>query len=61
MRYTPLLLAAFFLGACASLPSPSVAPDRGGPLEAWIVPHQMGGIDGSAINFWVSRPAHVAI
>jgi hypothetical protein len=61
MRYTPLLLAALFLGACATLPSPAAGPDRSGPLEAWIVPHQMGGIDGSSINFWVSRPAHVAI
>jgi hypothetical protein len=61
MRYTPLLLAALFLGACATLPSPAAGPDRTGPLEAWIVPHQMGGIDGSSINFWVSRPAHVAI
>ena len=61
MRYTPLLLAALFLGACATLPSPAAGPDRSGPLDAWIVPHEMGGMDGSAINFWVSRPAHVAI
>jgi hypothetical protein len=61
MRYTPLLVAALFLGACATLPSPAAGPDRSGPLEAWLVPHEMGGMDGSAINFWVSRPAHVAI
>jgi hypothetical protein len=61
MRYTPLLLAALFLGACATLPSPAAGPDRSGPLDAWIVPHEMGGMDGSAINFWVNRPAHVAI
>jgi hypothetical protein len=61
MRYTPLLLAALFLGACATLPSPAAGPDRSGPLEAWLVPHEMGGVDASAINFWVSRSAHVAI
>jgi len=61
MRYTPLLLAALFLGGCATLPSPATGPDRSGPLEAWIVPHEMGGIDGGQINFFVSRPAHVAI
>lgn len=57
MRFHVFAAALLTLGACSSLPEPSVAPDRAPPLRAFLTAPS----PGSPLGFYVSRPAYVAL